>query len=81
MKKFSLLLVLFLFSCQSISKKIELPQILKPSEKAIVETHRQFESRDLGVEQAQLKKVRLEVFHHRTSNQRCNQRLTCEIQF
>ncbi|MES2961458.1 MAG: penicillin-binding protein activator [Pseudomonadota bacterium] len=63
MKKLSLLLVLFLFSCQSISKKIELPEILKPAEQpAPVETHQQFESRDLAVEQAQLKKVQVALF-------------------
>lgn len=60
MKKISLLLVLFLFGCQSLTKKLE---IIVPQEKPMVEelpqTRQQFESRDLGTQKVNEKKIKV----------------------
>lgn len=60
MKKFSLLLVLFLFGCQSLTKKPEVAQPL--SEEALTQTHQQFESRDLITQKVNEKKVQVALF-------------------
>jgi ABC-type branched-subunit amino acid transport system substrate-binding protein len=60
MKKFSLLLVLFLFGCQSLTKKPEVAQPL--SEEAPTQTHQQFESRDLITQKVNEKKVQVALF-------------------
>lgn len=60
MKKISLLLVLFLFGCQSLTKK---PEVTKPlSEEAPIQTHQQFESRDLITQKLNEKKVQVALF-------------------
>ncbi len=59
MKKFSLLLVFFLFGCQSLNKQIEQ---FKAPEIAAEQTHQQFESRNLETLKADEKKMQIALF-------------------
>lgn len=58
MQKFSLLLVLFLFGCQSLTKKIE-PRL---EDQTSSQTHDQFESRNLSTMKANEKKIQVALF-------------------
>jgi ABC-type branched-subunit amino acid transport system substrate-binding protein len=65
MKKFSLLLVLFLFGCQSLTQKLETqPQetLTKEDEQTQTQTHDQFESRNLNTMKANEKKIQVALF-------------------
>lgn len=64
-KKLSLLLVLFLFGCQSLTKQSETSQLVEEpvkQEKEQHQTHDQFESRDLDVQKFNTKKTQVALF-------------------
>lgn len=62
MKKLSLFLIFFIFSCQQFDPEIEVIPMTKNSDFSTSRTHHQFESRNLLLQKFQRKKVKVALF-------------------